>query len=741
MAKKSESITENIFRSFYGNKTFIEKSSIPDNLGFKSKNDTNYKGYPDFYLEEEVFDIVVEAKASNHTDAINETKHYMSKNNIQKDIIGMAISGQEQLVVNYYIKRKGKEIEVLAKTNELVSLCDITKMYFSFIREKLINQNELLQILKNINKRFHALNIKDTERSLFFSAIVIALNDPNFYNNFEGVTANPKTEGKMHLECKNLNKMILDSVVEQIDEKVNNISKKINWRDEFSFLNRININLNEYKDIIKTIKMNVFSVFKNEEKYDILSRAYKIFLSRAGKIDNKNIILTPDHIMSFMVDLADLNKDDVVLDTCTGSGGFLIHSMEKLIELSDKNPNKIEQIKKNQLIGVEIDETLFSLACSNMFLHGDGRTNMIYGSSLLEYSNGVLTDNSKILLDEIKKHKPTKVIINPPYENDLPLRFVYNAMNFLENNGVLVAIFPNKHFFIEKSELRDRILDIATLETVIRMPNNLFSEQKRKVQTSIFVFKKGRHIPSKETYFNMLEDDGFISIQNKGKVDKNKQWPEIRKEILKACNNKDLNIFHGELSSILNKDRKFIYKKLYKRGNVKIGDIFLVERGSKIGAEETIVGEFDFITAAKGRDGWQKHNTWTHDTEAITFTYNAGGSLGNTQHVKGKFTASNLNWVLTPKDPENFPINLQFYKYYFDSIQNDFVAILKNGTSKPTISMDDFCNSTIKYIDINTQNNFIKNKVIPFKKEEDEFNKKEEEFNNAILNISQNLND
>lgn len=32
---KSETITENIFREFYGNGAFIEKSAIPSHYGFK----------------------------------------------------------------------------------------------------------------------------------------------------------------------------------------------------------------------------------------------------------------------------------------------------------------------------------------------------------------------------------------------------------------------------------------------------------------------------------------------------------------------------------------------------------------------------------------------------------------------------------------------------------------------------------------------------------------------------------
>jgi len=36
-SKTSETITENIFRNFYGSKTYIEKSAIPKEYGFVSK--------------------------------------------------------------------------------------------------------------------------------------------------------------------------------------------------------------------------------------------------------------------------------------------------------------------------------------------------------------------------------------------------------------------------------------------------------------------------------------------------------------------------------------------------------------------------------------------------------------------------------------------------------------------------------------------------------------------------------
>mgnify|MGYP000715479101 CR=1 FL=1 len=56
-----------------------------------------------------------------------------------------------------------------------------------------------------------------------------------------------------------------------------------------------------------------------------------------------------------------------------------------------------------------------------MFLHGDGRSNMIFGNSLIEVG-------SKIYSEFKRTYKPRKCIINPPYEKNLPIQFVYKAL-------------------------------------------------------------------------------------------------------------------------------------------------------------------------------------------------------------------------------------------------------------------------------------------------------------------------
>ena len=160
---------------------------------------------------------------------------------------------------------------------------------------------------------------------------------------------------------------------------------------------------------------------------------------------------------------------------------------------------------------------MFALACSNMYLHGDGRSNLLYRSSLLHSdSNGTIVNNKdQVLYKYIKELKPTKCIINPPYELDSPIKFTEQALKYIEDNGKLIIIMPTPTLSKHKSDLTQGILEIVKLDFVIKMPYNLFNEQGRIVNTSIFGFTKTPHQPNDEVLFvnmNNMKEDGFESI-------------------------------------------------------------------------------------------------------------------------------------------------------------------------------------------------------------------------------------
>lgn len=541
----AESTTENIFREFYGASTFIEKRDIPKSFGFRSKRKgSTDEGYPDFFRDMGEWLIVVEAKSgapgprSDHAAAVADVRSYMSDNAVPHvDILGIAVSGQtkEYLEVTHLF-RKGdtEEIEVLDEPRALVSLATLQKHYEAAAHGDPLSDAELRRFLTQLNERFHKdSRVRDTERSLFFSALMIALDDEQFRAVYK--LQQPPADKRL-VRARFLNDQIVEAVDRQLKDKMDeNQSKEIDWKDRFAFVKTIDIPLDEYKAVIRDIDERVHQPSKRLMKRDILGRAYKIFLSRAGKMDNKNIILTPDHIKTLMIDLAQLGRDDVVLDTCMGSGGFLMDAMEQLVEMAHGEEKRIRRVHERQLVGLEIDPILFALACSNMFLHGDGRSNLLYRDSLVTRAKSFTVSKAdEQLRDYIQSLEPNKCVINPPYENDNPINFTMSAIEYLADGGRLVIIMPVNTLSKDEKAAR-AILGKASLDFVIDMPYQLFFEQQRGVKTSIFGFTKtdnGHHPDSLVTFVD-LQDDGHEVRTMSGRRDTGR-WAGIAENVKRA---------------------------------------------------------------------------------------------------------------------------------------------------------------------------------------------------------------
>lgn len=745
MGKKvevSETVTENIFRNYYGATTFIEKSAIPKEYGFKSKSDdSEEKGYPDFFLDKDEFDfvIVVEAKAENHKNAISDVKLYLKNNNITQDIIGIAVSGQtkESLKVSYFLYKYVDKHITKIDCDTLVPLERIKKLYVKHTVGEKSTIEHLVKTLNALNNQFQNESIvRDTDRSLFFSGIMIALKDPTFRSSYRCIQKpseeEAKASNKKMLEAHNLSVAIVEAVNRQLNVKVNNLSKEYDWRDRFAFIKAIDYSLIKYKELIKNIESNIYAPFENEEKQDILGRAYKIFLSKAGKVDNKNIILTPDHIKGLMIKLARLSPNSVLLDTCTGSGGFLMEGMETMLAMVGEDEEKRNNIFDNQLIGFEIDPVLFTLACSNMFLHGDGRSKLLFRSSLLgdQHQNIVYATDDE-LLNKIREWKPDTCVINPPYENNKPIMFVKQALEYLVNNGRLIVIMPTPTLTHNQEKngdgLTDEILKVASLRYVIRMPERLFSEQGRTVNTSIFCFEKTPHRKDDKVLFYDMSDDGHISIQHKGRLDVYGKWSKIEHDVCDAVFNSN------EIDGICEKRLIYDGDKLCCSGfrqiknskftNVKMGELFRYVKGNVASEKADENGIYDLITAS---NEWKKHSDYQYDEEALIYAVSASGSLGRTHYVNGKFAASNLCIILFPTG--KYKIHMAFYKYYLEKMRDRIRLDLADGTSKLTINPDELMDYYVEYIPYEEQVSFYEKNIKPL----EDLERKRKEIENGL---------
>jgi type I restriction enzyme S subunit len=128
---------------------------------------------------------------------------------------------------------------------------------------------------------------------------------------------------------------------------------------------------------------------------------------------------------------------------------------------------------------------------------------------------------------------------------------------------------------------------------------------------------------------------------------------------------------------------------------IKIDHVFNIEKG-KVQSSKNTPGKFTFITAA---EEWKTHNDFSHDCEAIIFAAGAEGSLGRTHYVNGKFIASDLCFIMTPKKDFSSKIDLEFYYYYFNAIRKKIVKDIKTGTSKKAINQKKFKDYEIIFIE------------------------------------------
>lgn len=539
----NERYTENIIRQHFQKDkydiTIEEQSShnpkITKLLKHASKQGAGL-GKPEFIISidnEKDLLLVVECKADilKH-ESKNRDKHsnyavdgvllyssYLSK---EYNVLSLAISGttKDSLRISYFLQKVDANKADQIFGNTLITIEDILAGLKEDRAKKSEKYEKLLEYSQELNKDLHKLKIKEDKRSLLVSGILIALKNKDFYRSYSGL---------------NSNEMIANTLVNTIKKQVTNDNlpiKKIDMlMENYSFikshpsLTNKNKNLKDLKSLIDDIDDKINGYSRTYKYHDVLGQFYIEFLRYSNSDKGLGIVLTPPHITEFFTDIVDIKIDDIVFDNCTGTSGFLVSSMKKMIEKCKGDLKKAECIKTNQLFGVELQPEIYPLAFSNMLLHGDGKSNIISGDCFDE-------KNMKL----IKSKKPTVGFLNPPYKSNTgdkeEFQFILNSLECLKQHGTCVAIVPMSCALAQKGErlrLKHELLSKHTLKAVFSMPNELFKNSKVGVVSCIMVFEAG--VPQSEkskTFFGYFKDDGFTKRKTKGRFDYNDAWKAIK---------------------------------------------------------------------------------------------------------------------------------------------------------------------------------------------------------------------
>ena len=227
-----------------------------------------------------------------------------------------------------------------------------------------------------------------------------------------------------------------------------------------------------------------------------------------------DVVLTPRYVTSFMAKLAHTDMDSYVWDCAMGSAGFLVSAMELMIRDAESkitdDPKALEskrkKIKKEQILGIEILGNVYILACLNMFLMGDGSSNII--------------KDDTFKCDKLNKSKftfpATVFLLNPPYsEKGKGFNFVEFALKKMTKGYGCILIQENVGSGNGLPYTKN-ILEHNTLVASIHMPADLFMG-KASVQAGIYLFKVNQpHDPASLVTFIDMSEDGY-SRQNRKK--------------------------------------------------------------------------------------------------------------------------------------------------------------------------------------------------------------------------------
>jgi predicted RNA methylase len=511
----------------------------------------------------------------------------------------------------------------------------------------MIELNELKSKIHKFHNKIRELNLSDVQKLMVISAIFLTIK-------------NNGNELKK-IQNDNIKKYIIECIRDELlmfgltEEEVNTNLHEYNFIKEI--LNE-DLLLELINDVYKVLSKDILSY-----EIDIINLYYEELL-KYGNNDSKSlgIVLTPDDIVELMIKIANLNKDDIFLDLCCGTGSFICESL--------KYP-----IKK--VIGCELQNRLYVLSVTNMIIRK------------------MTKKKSEIIKGDCFKNtfKATKSVINPPFSmknKELKeLEFVKKQISSIKTGGRIVAIFPVSCLNANEKELKSEILKTCVLKYIINLNSKVFYPSAG-VKCCIIVLDKIREhdLNNDLVRFINFENDGYIIEKQKGRV-RGKEHSILLEELMTIISNKenkDCKIPYFDKKIKLEEDWNYSYytpkeekkidilelkmkqlnfeyisrktEMINESKNLKleydssklfyINDLFNVYKG-KNSIKNSEKGQYPLITSCSTNNGIGKYiSKYVYDGEFLTLTKN--GNVGDCFYQNGKFDATSDVYILEAKD-------------------------------------------------------------------------------------------
>jgi len=269
---------------------------------------------------------------------------------------------------------------------------------------------------------------------------------------------------------------------------------------------------------------------------EIIDRAFEYLLPDVAK-GKKGQYFTPRHIIDMAVKMLNPQKDEYVIDPASGSGGFLIHTMQWIWDNYMSNLSRQTQIEYAQthVYGIDFDDKPVKISRALMLIAGDGKSHIFKLNSLNPKEwQGDETEKEKAraeLRQRLYKFKSYDqnidneqnfrqfafdlLLTNPPFAGEIKERqvlneyelakndkgklrnkmerhilFIERALNLVKPGGRLAIVLPQGVLNNTNMEyIRNWIFDKARILAVVGLHTNTFKPHT-PTKTSVLFLRK-----------------------------------------------------------------------------------------------------------------------------------------------------------------------------------------------------------------------------------------------------------
>ncbi len=295
--------------------------------------------------------------------------------------------------------------------------------------------------------------------------------------------------------------------------------------------------------------------YSNSEK---LGDAFEYLLSFMGSQGDAGQFRTPRHIIDFITEIVNPQKNETVLDPACGTAGFLISSYKHILKQNTKknlgdglNASDRKKIGEN-LNGYDISPDMVKMSLVNMYLH--------------KFTNPKINEYDTLSSEERWNEYYDVILANPPFfspkggitphnrfgvkSTKAEVLFIDYINEHLKPKGRAGIIVPEGIIFQTGNaykQLRKKLIE-TSLVGVVSLPAGVFNPYSG-VKTSILILDKENSKLSKSIFYYEVKHDGFDLGSNRKEISKNDLPNALegincffndKKNLINTINKKDL---------------------------------------------------------------------------------------------------------------------------------------------------------------------------------------------------------